>query len=63
MPPIKLNNTVLVVLVAATLFAILCWFALRGLLPPAWRTPGSPPLYLCGVAGAVLLLVPAWAAP
>ncbi len=58
MPSLKLNNTVLVVLVAVTLFAILCWFALRDLLPPAWRTPGSVPLYLCGVAGALLLLVP-----
>lgn len=59
MPSLKLNNTVLVVLVAATLFTILCWFVLRNLLPPAWRTPGSAPLYLCGVAGALLLLMPA----
>ncbi|HSH07942.1 MAG TPA: hypothetical protein VLA41_09800 [Burkholderiales bacterium] len=59
MPPIKLNNTVLVVLIVVTAIAIVGWFALRGLLPPAWRTPGSPPLYWCGVAGALLLLVPA----
>lgn len=58
MPPVKLTNTALVSLVAVTLFTILCWFVLRGLLPPAWRTPGSPPLYLCGVAGGLLLLVP-----
>jgi len=59
MPPFKLTNAALVALVTATLLAILSWFVLRGLLPPAWRTPGSPPLYLCGVAGALLLLVPA----
>ena len=29
------------------------------LLPPAWRLAGSAPLYLVGVAGAALLLVPA----
>lgn len=26
-------------------------------LPEAWRTPGSPELYIVGVAGALLLLV------
>jgi len=45
-------------LVGGALAALGAWFALRGLLPVAWRTPGSPPLYLAGVAGAVLLLVP-----
>lgn len=59
MPQFKLTNTALVALVAATLAAIVLWFLLRGLLPIAWRTPGEPPLYLCGVAGALLLLVPA----
>jgi len=58
MPPVKLTNTALVALVAVTLFTILAWFVLRNLLPPAWRTPGSAPLYLCGVAGGLLLLVP-----
>jgi len=59
MAPFKLSNAVLVALVSTTLAAIACWFVLRGALPPAWRTPGSPPLYLTGVAGALLLLVPA----
>lgn len=59
MAPFKLNNALLIAIVSATLAAIACWFVLRGALPPAWRTPGSPPLYLTGVAGALLLLVPA----
>ena len=45
-------------LTAAAVIAILAWFLLRGLLPDAWRTPGSPELYLTGVAGVLLLLVP-----
>jgi hypothetical protein len=58
MPPTKLSNPALVAIVTATLIAIASWFLLRGALAPAWRTPGSPPLYLLGVAGALLLLVP-----
>lgn len=58
MPPFKLSNAALVAIVSATLAAIVCWFLLRAALSPAWRTPGSPPLYLMGVAGALLLLVP-----
>jgi len=49
----------LVRLVAAAIAAIVAWFALRPWLAPAWREPGSPALYLTGVAGVVLLLVPA----
>lgn len=59
MPKLKLTNAALAALVGATLVAILAWFVLRWALAAAWRTPGSPPLYLCGVAGALLLLVPA----
>jgi len=54
-----LGNRTLIALVAVTVLAIIAWFALRGDLLPAWRRPGSPPLYLTGVAGALLLLVPA----
>jgi len=46
-------------MVGASLAAIVLWFALRPWLPPAWREPGSPALYLTGVVGALLLLVPA----
>lgn len=46
-------------LTAAAVAAIALWFLARGALPEAWRTPGSPALYLTGVAGVLLLLVPA----
>jgi len=55
----RLSNAALIAIASATLVAIACWFLLRGALSSAWRTPGSPPLYLTGVAGALLLLVPA----
>ncbi len=45
-------------LTAAAVLAIVLWFVIRGLLPEMWRTPGSPALYLTGVAGVMLLLVP-----
>lgn len=45
-------------LTVAAVAAIVLWFLLRGLLPEAWRSPGSPQLYLTGVAGVLLLLVP-----
>lgn len=53
-----LGDRVLVGLVAAALAAITVYFAfIQPVLPKAWRTPGSPELYLVGVAGAALLLV------
>jgi hypothetical protein len=53
-----LPDRLLVWLVAAAALAAVAWFALlRPLLATAWRTPGSPELYLTGVAGALLLLV------
>ncbi len=44
--------------IAAAIAAMAAWFALRPVLPAQWRTPGSRELYLTGVAGAMLLLVP-----
>lgn len=45
-------------LTAAAVITIVLWFVIRGALPEIWRTPGSPALYLTGVAGVILLLVP-----
>ncbi len=53
-----LNDTTLLRLTAAAIAAIILWFLVRGMLPEPWRTPGSPELYLTGVAGVLLLLVP-----
>jgi hypothetical protein len=55
----ELSDRSLAIVAAATLAAIAAWFILRNWLPGAWRTPGSPQLYLAGVAGTLLLLVPA----
>ena len=45
-------------LVAGAAAVLIVYFAaIQQALPPAWRTPGSPELYLTGVAGAALLLV------
>jgi hypothetical protein len=53
-----LSDTTLLRLTVAAGVAILAWFLFRGVLPEAWRTPGSAQLYLTGVAGVILLLVP-----
>ncbi len=58
-PSADIDNSRLLRLVAAAIGAIVAWFALRPWLAPAWREPGSPALYLTGVAGVLLLLVPA----
>ena len=57
-PAPDLNDRRLLRLVAIAAAAIAAWFALRPWLAPVWRTPGSPQLYLAGVAGVMLLLVP-----
>jgi hypothetical protein len=53
-----LSNATLSALTAAAAVALGLYFAVaQRALPEAWRTPGSPELYLTGVAGALLLLV------
>lgn len=54
-----LSNSRLLQLVTAAVIAVIAWFVVRRWLPQAWREPGSPELYLTGVAGVALLLVPA----
>jgi hypothetical protein len=53
-----LSDRRLIACCAAAIAAIASWFVLRGTLSEAWRMPGSPELYLTGVAGVILLLVP-----
>jgi hypothetical protein len=48
-----------VMAVAAAALAIAASYAARPFLPLPWRTAGSEALYLTGVVGAVLLLIPA----
>lgn len=53
-----LSDATLLRLMAGAAAAIAAWFLVRPALPAAWREPGSPELYLTGVAGVLLLLVP-----
>ncbi|HZM35529.1 MAG TPA: hypothetical protein VFC18_13680 [Burkholderiales bacterium] len=53
-----LGNRLLAIMVAGGVSILVVYFAvIQPALPLAWRTPGSPELYLTGVAGAALLLV------
>jgi len=53
-----LSDKRLLTFTAAAAGAIMLWFLGRGFLSEAWRVPGSPELYLAGVVGVILLLVP-----
>jgi hypothetical protein len=53
-----ISDSALLRLIGGAVAAMFVWFAFRPWLSPAWREPGSPELYLIGVAGALLLLVP-----
>ena len=55
-PRPNLDNRTLVLLVSGMVAVVVGYVLLRPLLPEAWRTPGSPQLYLTGVAGAASLL-------
>lgn len=53
-----LDDRVLIALIAGAAVALVLYFAFaQSVLPKAWRTPGSPELYIVGVVGAALLLV------
>lgn len=53
-----ISDSLLLALTAGAVAAIAAWFFMHPLLPEPWRVPGSPELYLTGVAGVALLLVP-----
>lgn len=53
-----LRRRPLVGVVGASAAATALFFLLRPMLPAAWSTPGSPELYLTGVAGSLLALAP-----
>jgi len=53
-----LPDRALVILVAGACVAIAAWYLLvLPVMPEAWHRPGTPPLYLTGVAGTLLLFV------
>lgn len=53
-----ISDARLLALTGVAVAAIVAWFSVRPLLPEVWRVPGSPELYLTGIAGIALLLVP-----
>ncbi len=55
--PVLRKEALLAVLGGVASITVL-FFIVRPILPPAWSTPGSPELYLTGVLGAVLSLIP-----
>jgi hypothetical protein len=55
--PIDLDDRLLLGLVLGVVFCLVAYVFVLPALPPAWQRPGSPPLYLTGVAAAALLLV------
>lgn len=53
-----LGDRLLIGLILGAVIVLAVYFVfVRPTLPPAWRTPGSAPLYIAGATGAVLLLV------
>ena len=52
------NRTIFATVVVGGL-AVIAYFAIKPALPQAWQVPGTPPLYVAGVVGSLLLLVPA----
>ncbi len=56
--PLELGRRTLAAVAGCTLFALLLRYVVGPGLPPQWRSAGSPELYLTGVMGALLILVP-----
>lgn len=54
---LQLGDRLLLGLMLAAIAFLVAYFSILALLPAAWQTPGSPPLYVLGIIGAVLLLV------
>lgn len=54
---LELGNHLLIGLTIVAVVLLAVYFSILALLPIAWRTPGSPTLYVFGVVGSVLLLV------
>ena len=52
-----LGNRLLFGLIITALAFLVVYFSLFTLLPTAWKTPGSLPLYVVGIVGTLLLLV------
>jgi hypothetical protein len=57
-PRTDLSNRSLLAAAIVAAAAIAAWFVVRHWLPREWSVPGSPQLYLTGIAGVALLLVP-----
>lgn len=54
---LDIGDRLLAYLLFAAAVSLVTFFAFRSELPPEWRLPGSPTLYLFGAAGAALLCV------
>lgn len=54
---LELSDRLLVGLMLAAMVFLAAYFSILPVLPSAWQTPGSLPLYLCGLIGAACLLV------
>ncbi len=54
---LDIGDRLLAYLVFVASIVLVTFFGFQHELPPAWRLPGSPTLYVLGVAGTVLLCV------
>ncbi len=52
-----MGDRLLVVLMLTAITVLAVYFSTFAWLPTAWQTPGSPPLYVLGIVGTMLLLI------